>query len=203
MQDMIQSELANFRKNLCDTLRADIERINRDLQGLSERVDRLEEADRHGHGVPSLSEDLLEELEERNNRSTNLVLFLLDESSQTVDSRVSDTELVKDILQTILPDNVPCFELIRLGIRRQGRPRPLRVSFLTRKNLRSVLRNKGRYTGPVKIRQDLTPRQRSHLADLRARLQVLRDADENKTIRYISGVPKIVDAKQPRPAKNL
>ncbi|RLU19664.1 hypothetical protein DMN91_008221 [Ooceraea biroi] len=190
---MIRSELADFRKDLCDMIRADIEPINRDIQRMSERIDRLEGADRHGCGSSALSEeDLLEELEERNNRALNLIMFSLDEPAQTDDSRISDAVLVKDILQSILPDGAPGFEFSRLGEKRQGRSRSLRVTLPTKKAVLSVLRNKRRYTGPAKIRQDMTPRQRNHLADLRVRLQDLRDAGENKTIRYIGGVPRII-----------
>lgn len=76
--------------------------------------------------------------------------------------------------------------------------------FLCRPNgILSILKNKMRYSGPVKIGQDQTPKQRRHLRELQSTLKLLRDAGDNdKTIRYKSGVPRIVTVKHNFGAKN-
>lgn len=73
--------------------------------------------------------------------------------------------------------------------------RPLRVSLPSKDVVLKILRNKLRYSGPVKISQDQTVKQRKHFKDLQAQLRLLRDAgDKNKSIRYINSVPKIVNS---------
>lgn len=48
-----------------------------------------------------------------------------------------------------------------------------------------ILRSKARYSGPVKISQDQTVKQRAYLTELQIKLKSLKDAREsNKTIRY-------------------
>jgi len=95
-----------------------------------------------------------------------LILFDLEESNNNT---TTDNDLVKDILDKISPSNDLLVVTMRLGKRQQGRPRPLRVSLPSKLDALRILRNKSRYSGPVKIVQDQTLMQKSFLKD-RARL---------------------------------
>lgn len=108
-----------------------------------------------------------------------------------------DSILANDILQSIVPGMVPNSKVARIGGRSQGRSRPLRVTMPSKKDVLTILRNKNRYSGPVKIYQDQTPKQRQHFKDTKDHLKHLHDSgDTDKTIRFFKGVPKIVDANQ-------
>lgn len=196
----IRSELANFRKEILEVYKADIETLKGSIQRLSDRIEKLETRELHTHVIPNSHEDdILLELSEREKRSRNVILFNLDEVEPETDSIVSDLDLAKDIIQTILPNEFHNVRVTRLGLKRKGHSRPLRITFKSKEEATTVLRNKRKYSGPVKIAQDQTMKQRNHWKDIKAQLKVLLDAGENKTIRYFGGVPKIVDARNARP----
>jgi len=142
-------------------------------------------------------EDIIVELADRNQRSNNLIFYNLDEmadGSSSDECHRVDLSLAKDIVQVIIPVGVSISKVTRLGGRKTGHARPLRVTLPTKEDVISILRNKRRYVGPVKIHQDQTTKQRKFLNDLRGRLKEYHEVgDINKTIRYFDGVPKIVD----------
>jgi len=94
----------------------------------------------------------------------------------------------------IVPNGMPILRVTRLGGWRTKHARPLRVTLPSREDAISILRNKNRYVGPIRIHQDQTIKQRKFLNDLRGRLKEYHEAgDVGKTIRFFDGVPKIVD----------
>lgn len=142
-------------------------------------------------GSVMVMEDIIEELADREARANNLIFYNLEEPNQDQ----KNIDLVRDIVRKIQPGTEGSVKCLRLGKKRDGHLRPLRVSFTSRELTLSILRNKRRYSGPVRIYQDQTPRQRMHLAELRESLKNMINAGEkNKTIRYVNGVPKIVTA---------
>lgn len=83
--------------------------------------------------------------------------------------------------------------VLRLGRKRQGHTRLLRVS-LSLPNMISWQSCKIGLglIGPVS--QDQTLKQKQHLKDLQAELKGLKETGEaNKTICYLNGVPRIVN----------
>lgn len=143
-----------------------------------------------GDSSQNNEEDIIEELEDRERRAANLILYNLDEH---VGSSVTDADRVRDVLKDILPNDTSITKTFRLGKKQQNKSRPLRVSFPNKDVVVKILRGKSQYLGPVKITQDRIPKQRKHFKDLQAQLRMLNDAgDINKTIRYRNGVPKII-----------
>lgn len=142
------------------------------------------------------------EISEGERRSKNIMLFNLNEAEPSTDSAVSDLDLANDILQAVLPNETHKISVARLEVKRREHSRPLRITFKSKEEVTAVLRNNGKYVGSVKIAQDQTMKQRNHWKEIKAQLKVLLDAEENKTIRYFSGVPKILDARINSRTKN-
>ncbi|XP_050454126.1 uncharacterized protein LOC126852886 [Cataglyphis hispanica] len=198
----MRSEFDIFRSEIREMYRADMLKIAEDIQNLSKRIDHLENqlVDLQPASSLSFEEDIIEEMEDRKKRATNLIFFNLDESQG---NDCTDVNLVKDIIGVIQPNNTLGVKTMRLGTKSQGRSRPLRVSLPSEQDAREILRNKSRYSGPVKIAQDQTLKQRKHLKNLQSELKLLKDAGEvNKTIRYKNGVPKIVNSNRNIISKN-
>jgi len=200
IQRLIRSEFENFRKEILNLYQADFVKISDNIQSLSDRIKKLEFDLASGVSMaplPHPEEDIIVELADRNRRSNNLIFYNLDEvadSSSPDERHRVDLSLAKDIVQVIIPDGVSISKVTRLGGRGTGRARPLRVTLPTKEDVISILRNKRRYVGPVKIYQDQTTKQRKFFNDLRSRLKEYHEAgDINKTIRYFDGVPKIVN----------
>lgn len=71
----------------------------------------------------SLEENIIEELEDKARRSSNLIFYNLDEPEG---DNCVDANLVKDIIRKIQPDKALSIRI--MGRRRQGHSRPLRDS---------------------------------------------------------------------------
>lgn len=201
VQQLFREEFAAFRKEMRELYRADMAKLRGDIQCLSNRVEVLESVI-NGFQPPVssqvLEEDIIEEINEREKRSANLIFFNLEESEE---GSGGDTELVNEIISGIRPGIVPAGTR-RLGKKRLGHSRPVCVSMSNKREANLILSNKTRYSGPVRIFQDQTLKQRNYLKELRTNLQLLKDSGvRDKTIRFVNGVPKIVDFK-PRSPKN-
>lgn len=194
IKELLRKEFDNFRDEIREMYQADMAAIRDDIRGLMGRVDRLEKLleGSQRSGSPDLSEEeIIAELEERQKRSLNLIFFNLEEVEE---SASSDEVLVKDIVNKIIPSHSLEISTTRIGRRQQGRIRPLKVALPSKELALTILRNRMRYSGPVKISQDQTVKQRNYLKDLQAQLKSLKDAGvNNKTIRYRDGAPRIVN----------
>jgi len=200
IQKLIRSEFDNFHKEILNLYKADFVKVFDNIQSLSDRINKLEFDLASGASTAPLShseDDIMAELADRNRRSNNLILYNLDEvvdGSFPDECHRVDLALAKDIVLAIIPDGVPISKVMRLGGRKTGRARPLRVTLPTKEDAISILRNKRRYVEPVRIHQDQTTKQREFLNNLRGRLKEYHEAgDVNKMIRFFDGVPKIVD----------
>jgi len=199
IQKLIRSEFENLRKEILNLYQADLVKISEYTQSLSNRITKLEVDLASGASAASLShpeEDIIEEMADRNRRSNNLILYNLDEvdDSSSNKSHKVDLSFAKDILQVIIPDRMLILRVTRLGGRKTGYARPLRVTLPSREDAISILRNNNCYVGLIKIHQDQTIKQRKFLNDLRGRLKEYHEAGNvGKTIRFFDGVPKIVD----------
>ena len=72
IREMIRLEFDEFRKELLETYRAEFDVIKNEMRELSGRLDRLE----NGTGSSfRCMEDVIEELEDREKRSANLILY--------------------------------------------------------------------------------------------------------------------------------
>ena len=153
-----------------------------------------------------LGESIINEVMNRERNSFNLILYNIQEA----DGRPSDesptptdSDLVKSVLQSIEPSEYSNLKAVKLGKKIQGRTRPVRVTLPLKTDVTTILRNKFKYSGPVKIQQDRTVKQREHLAKVRSELKSLIDSGvTDKTIRYINGVPIITDVKPSLKKKN-
>jgi len=200
IQRLIRFEFENLRKEILNLYQADLAKISEFTQSLSDRITRLEvdlASDVSTASPSHPEEDIIEELADRNRRSNNLIFFNLEEvvnDTSPNESHKMDLSLSKDIIRVIIPDGVPILKVTRLGGRRTGHARPLRVTLPSREDAISILRNKNRYVGSIRIHQDQTIKQRKFLGDLRDRLKKFHEAgDVGKTIRFFDGVPKIVN----------
>lgn len=136
-------------------------------------------------------EDIIEEITNRQKRSCNLILLNLNETDFS-----SDMNSVRSLLQTVSSEDIyGDFKIKRLGKKdNRTTPRPLCVSFKSPSVPLSILKNKRKCSGPIKIFLDQTIKQRTHLNNLRSELRELND--DNKTIKYFNGIPKIVSMRK-------
>jgi hypothetical protein len=137
--------------------------------------------------------ELMKEMEERIQRSGNIIIFGLPEQCEgTAEERRSrDADAVDDLLGKI-DEEVPSsqsLQIHRLGRPREDRPRPLRVTgFTTGQKIRVIrssksLRSTENYKN-VFVNTDFTLRQQREARALRAELKQRRENGENDLVIY-------------------
>lgn len=151
--------------------------------------------------VPTVQENIMSELCERNVRSKNLVIVGITEPNSTDSTERQNkdkSEVLKIIRNTYADCPEPC-KITRLGKFKPNKNRPVKVSFASEETAKNILRNKvNGNNDPIKIYNDQTPQQRQYLMNLKEKLKERKESGEiNLIIKYIRGVPKIVEA-QPK-----
>lgn len=205
IRQVIKEEFTKFREEFLEIYRADLAKVKGEIQELTNKIELIERRVIEQQQTPSLSltDDIIEEMRDREIRSRNLIFHQVDEVDSSRDDGLLDSELVKDIFRKIQPDKPVNFKCTRLGKKRRGVVRPLRVVLDSEQDVISLLRLRSRYTGPVKIFRDQTVKQRKRFSDLRDELKCLRETgDSDKSIRYFNGVPKIVSVNKGSNIKN-
>lgn len=142
--------------------------------------------------------NIIDELQDRQARESNVIIFNLSESNNPnhLDRKKEETEKVTKILNSIDNTvNVTNLQLTRLGKFTHEKKRPIKVTLFSKADVLKILKNKKKTDSTIKIQADLTLMQRQYLVELRSKLSDLNKSGANKTIRYIRGKPQIVDAK--------
>lgn len=143
------------------------------------------------------TEDLLEELSNREKRQRNLIFYNMPEvSTQTVfNGSKDDGESFQMIMQFLKIECKP-ISFYRLSSQ-PGRNRPLKVTLSDRGQVLSILRCKRRLGDSVDFRNisiatDLTPRQRTELKSVKADLkQRTENGEEDLFLKFVNGRPII------------
>ncbi|XP_045541899.1 uncharacterized protein LOC123723365 [Papilio machaon] len=139
---------------------------------------------------------VIHEIEDRKNRSRNVIMYGLPESSSTSpeDRKEHDKLSVTKSLAS-LPAQVPeIVSTFRLGkpSSNNSKPRPLKVVLTNKHGAITVLKNKNKLPKAISVQSDMTPYQRDELKKLRDELADRIDKGEKDlTIKYINKVPRI------------
>lgn len=147
-----------------------------------------------------LIECAIKEISERNNRSKNIIVHnVLESTSSNVEDRKRhDKDLVSKLLGDANPNDIlPNFLLFRLGRPLQDKVRPVKLVFpspdaaLNYLNAVNTFAKKNKL--PTVASRDRTLQERNYLQKLRDELQSrMAKGETNITIRYVSGSPAIV-----------
>lgn len=140
--------------------------------------------------------EAISEMEERRERSKNVVVFNIPESkAPTMAQRIEeDTKSTAQMINRIEPiANSDILRIYRLGTSREGACRPIKVELRDFSQAKRLLKSKSTLPNGLKLKQDLTLKQRAYLTDLRNELESrMKSGEVNLTIKYINSLPKIV-----------
>lgn len=148
------------------------------------------------------SEKIIAEVEERQRRSYNLVLFNLPESGKNTDiEQVADD--VDRAQKTVLPDdtnneNLKIVSCSRLGKFTDGKDRPLRITFACPQQATAVLKKYKRIRD-LYLNRDLTRLQQNESFSVRSEFRDRKQKGEDDIVlKYSNGIPKIVKSSKPK-----
>lgn len=143
----------------------------------------------------SLVEEVLRESHEREKRSKNIILFNVDEETQSILTVAKD--IISHASDDVKTDNIKVY---RVGKKIQNKNRPIKIELESATEAKSVLKNKAQIKEPyqhIKINNDQTFLQRKYLKQLREKLIDMNDNDNKRYgIKYVYGVPTIVESSE-------
>jgi hypothetical protein len=154
-------------------------------------------------GQESLME-AISELEERKEKSKNIILFNIPESTASTQSQKlkDDVELVTTALQRFEAVRADKVAVSRLGKEMVDKTRPVKVVFSDREEARVVLRNNRLLGDGVRARADMTLKQREQLRTLWKEIEDRREkGEEDLTVRFFESVPRIVKTQKNFPKR--
>ena len=137
--------------------------------------------------------EIIEEIDERNHRSNNLILFNLPESNATSSEQRKNDDVLR-CLNTIIPDtnkdNSPVLSCVRLGTYNNAKVCPMKIMFTSpQKALESI--KAYRRVGNLYLNRDLTPRQQNMSYLIRFEFKTRKEKGENDIVlKYRRGFLK-------------
>lgn len=195
----IKSQLVQVNEKLSNIEPRITDSENR-IKSLEDEVLGLKNCKESGSNV----ESVLEEINDRERRSRNVIIYNLPESaSSTISVRIDhDKNLISKLTNVLCTTNpVTIFKSYRIGRSSKNKIRPLKVIFKDSGCVMDFCKNFDQKSLPdldpnlknVSVSRDRTPNERKHLFDLRAALKDRTESGETDlTIKYINGTPKIV-----------
>lgn len=201
-QNRLNQELVDIEKFKA-TIEEKIENITNDLGNLKAVIEEPSfDGPTTSHTKPSTNlssyENVISEIQERSRRERNVVLTGINEiNSKDLSIRLDhDKQEVQRIIKLVYPDCPEPMKVMRLGKYSCEKSRPLKACFASADTVRTILRNKSKMSSDetnIKCYSDQTPLQKKLMDDTRDELKRRTEAGEHGlTIRYIRGVPKIV-----------
>lgn len=142
-----------------------------------------------------LGEQIIQEMQNRNNREKNIVLVGLPEQiTSTPEDRLSKDEAdVFKIISLVCTGIPKPSKVFRIGKFKPGKNRSIKVCFETIEPAKNLLRNRNKLQDGLKIFSDQTPTQQNFMKSLREELKRRQDNGEtNLTIKYVNGTPAII-----------
>lgn len=145
-------------------------------------------------------EETISELNERQTRAKNILIFGIDEQvGNTEERRDKDLNISEAVLNKISPDEpTHIVKTFRIGKNiNNSRPRPIKVVLSDQYEAKRILRLKGNLLSTefsaVTIKDDKTHKQMEFLKSVQDELKSrLNNGESNLTIKYIKSIPTIV-----------
>lgn len=193
----------------CEKMGSDMSSLKAVIISLQEEVKELKQMHSNNNfdsGKNSqFFEEIIQEINERNNRKRNLIIFGVDEqpSDLSKDDRYgAEKDTVIEILKTASPNFSTSNQvhLQRLGRfdSQNERPRPLRVTLAEEKFVHEFikqskkLKNYQSYKN-ISLAFDKTPRQLDYYRNIKKQLEDRKSkGEDNLRIKYVNGLPKII-----------
>lgn len=142
-----------------------------------------------------LSEQLIQEIQNRNNRQKNIIVVGLPEPtlSKSEERLAKDEADIMNLIFAMDNDIPKPIKIFRIGKPHPGKNRNIKVCFDVTGPAKQLLRNKNKLPEGIKIFSDQTPAQQNYLKCLQDELRQRENNGESGiTIKYLNGTPTIV-----------
>nr|CAI5833593.1 unnamed protein product [Callosobruchus analis] len=151
---------------------------------------------------PVQFEEIVEEVNQRNRRKRNLIIFKIEDQNQQEQNQVKinhEKTSTTNLIRVLDPDVViPDLKPVRLGPFTQGKNRPIKVVLGSEHDVHRLIRNSKilkthKNYKNISISFNRTPRQIEYYLNLKIELENRKKSSEtNLHIKYVKGIPQIV-----------
>jgi hypothetical protein len=196
----LKNRCLKFFCDACDQGLKEIPELKTLLKKLLMEVECLKNSS-HKSSESQGDDFIINEINERNTRSHNLIFYNISEcDTNRSDNRIDyDITQVNNVIKSISInfDIIP-IKTIRIGRTQTDKPRPIKVTFSTTADVYNILKNKRKLSqlappSSVNISSDRTQYQREHMKKLRDELAArISNGEAGLTIKFFKGTPKIV-----------
>lgn len=196
------SKIAEFRSGIENK----IETLEKNFGDLKSEINKSTQA----AGIPDKTqpltsqtltyESMISEMQERTWRERNIIISGIQEtnSANPAERLNNDKHAVVEILKQADFNCPEPVKIIRLGKYQKDKSRPIKACFASADTAKTILRNKSKIndeSSKIKCYSDQTPNQKRYLSNLREELSRRTDnGEQDLTIKFIKGIPKIVQA---------
>uniref|UniRef100_A0A6P7G4K3 Uncharacterized protein LOC114334099 n=1 Tax=Diabrotica virgifera virgifera TaxID=50390 RepID=A0A6P7G4K3_DIAVI len=198
------SNLKSILKEYNDDLQLKISQIDEKIAEITTKFNDLEiklsSADQHSS--PQFAENIANEAVDRINRAKNVIVRGVPESTGDIQTKKDeDKKFLEEILSAVECNATPV-TFFRVGKVGDRFPRMIKMVMNNEYEAKQILRNKRKLlektkTKNVSIVDDKTPMQVNFLKELRSELETRKEnGEQNLTIKYIRGIPKITNFRQ-------
>nr|CAH7722271.1 unnamed protein product [Callosobruchus chinensis]CAH7730167.1 unnamed protein product [Callosobruchus chinensis]CAH7731437.1 unnamed protein product [Callosobruchus chinensis]CAH7734104.1 unnamed protein product [Callosobruchus chinensis]CAH7746682.1 unnamed protein product [Callosobruchus chinensis] len=187
----------------CRTIGKDLNDLKALIIQLQSDIQELKTENMRMAGSSSVDfEEIISEINERQKRTNNIIIFNIDEPDHSISVREqieADKVTAVDILNQIVPDlPVASIKPVRLGLFSNTKTRPVKITFQNTDSTHKILMNANKLKNNavysnIRISRDRTKRQMEYYGKVRQELQDRhRAGDTNCRIKFFNDVPKIV-----------
>ena len=140
---------------------------------------------------------IMDEINQRESRSTNLIIFNMDESPQHSNSdlltQITDNDVVTRMF-SIFNNEIGIESIKRMGVFKNNNTRPVLVRLQSKQQVLHVLRNKSKLPDGVNVSADQTLIERKHYANLKKECDEFNKINlvKKKRIIFNKSVPRVI-----------
>lgn len=165
----------------CQSGLLSVPKLIKAISELKDEVDRLKSKPAPSVS-PSSGEDCFNEMQNRQARINNLMIFNLPEGNDAVE--------IPKLLETLSENPPEIVKTTRIGKKNKNGYRSVKVTLSSQNEVLSLLKNRSRLKGSkVYINSDLTPNQREHEKSVLDELKTRKaQGEDNLHLRYSHGV---------------
>lgn len=197
IKNILEKELARaFKEHFHICMQSFVD----DIVNIKSQISKLDDAINNLSSNSQMDANIAAEMEERQQRSLNVMVYNVPESSGTIEEKIK-----KDLTAIKSATNIDFspHKIIRLG-KMSDKPRPIKLLFKDRESAITLLKaSRTVDTGPIKFASDRTKLQRDHLFKVKQDLENRKaNGEQNLTIKYVHGNPSIVSSAERKYPKN-
>lgn len=178
---------------------ASSEELKSSVTKLQQEVGNIKDTHRDTNITSTVSvEPAISEIQERERRASNVLLFGVVESSKKdhIEMKNDDIQMVKNTLANLNEELPTDAKIIRIGNHSEDKRRPIKIILASRQEAIQILKKKAaleQVNSGIYMKSDQTPAQRKYLKEILVELDSRKNNGEKGIkIKYIKGIPTII-----------